>query len=159
PTPKTLAPRVGRLEALRSLAGWDEVVKEASKIVAPDPRHAGALYAKAHACVQLNRREEALASLDGFLAVEPRSYDGLEAKRDLLLRSERWADLVLACDAILAIQPHHPRALKDKAGPSSPSARPRTRMPRSSRSRWSRPTASTRFAARRTPCRHPRMRR
>src|SRR5207247_281536 len=111
---RTLAPRVGRLEALRSLARWDDIVKEASKVVSLEPRHAGALYAKAHACIQLNRREEALAALDGFLAVEPRSYDGLEAKRDLLLRTERWSDLVVACDAILAIQPHHPRALKDK---------------------------------------------
>src|SRR5207247_8635986 len=107
-------PRVGRVEAARALPGVDHVVQEASKVVSLEPRHAGALYAKAHACIQLNRREEALAALDGFLAVEPRSYDGLEAKRDLLLRTERWSDLVVACDAILAIQPHHPRALKDK---------------------------------------------
>src|SRR6266705_2244975 len=96
-TPKTLAPRVGRLEALRSLARWDDVVKEASKIGRSEERRVGALYAKAHACIQLNRRD-----------------DGLEAKRDLLLRTERWSDLVVACDAILAIQPHQPRALKDK---------------------------------------------
>src|SRR5207244_949329 len=108
------SPRAGRLEAVWSLARWDEVVKEASKGISLDPRHAGALYAKAHACIQLNRREEAVAALDGFLAVEPRSYDGLEAKRDLLLRTEQWSDLVVACDAILAIQPHHPRALKVK---------------------------------------------
>lgn len=62
----------------------------------------------------MNRREEALAALDGVLAVEPRSYDGLETKRQLLLASERWSELVATCDAILAIQPHHPRALKDK---------------------------------------------
>src|SRR3989442_6734489 len=74
----------------------------------------GAVNGKAHAGTELNRREEAVAALDGFLAVEPRSYDGLEAKRDLLLRTEQWSDLVVACDAILAIQPHHPRALKDK---------------------------------------------
>src|SRR3989442_8316549 len=113
-TQKTTATRKGRPKSLGSSSRWDEEVRGPLKIISLAPPHPGALYATAHACTQLTRREEAVAALDGFLAVEPRSYDGLEAKRDLLLRTEQWSDLVVACDAILAIQPHHPRALKDK---------------------------------------------
>src|SRR5438094_985049 len=61
-TRKTLAPRVGRLEALRSLARWDDIVEEASNVVSLEPRHAGALYGKAHACIQRNPREDAPAA-------------------------------------------------------------------------------------------------
>lgn len=51
--PKSLAPHVGRLEALRALARWDDVLAEASKVISLDPRYAGALYAKAHAYLQI----------------------------------------------------------------------------------------------------------
>src|SRR5437660_10477239 len=91
-SPKSLNPNTDRLEALRGLARWDEVVQETSKVIALEPNHSGALYAKAHASLQPNRKNEAVAALDAFLTVEPTSYDGLETQRQLLLGAERWPE-------------------------------------------------------------------
>src|SRR5207247_6599502 len=106
-SPKSLKPHTGRLEALRGLARMDEYVQDTSKVIALEPNHSGALYAKAHAFLQTNRKDEAVAALDAFLTVEPTSYDGLETKRQLLLGDESWPELVVTCHAIIAMQPHY----------------------------------------------------